>query len=284
MAALSPLPDAPALVLEAGGRRTLVVADLHVGLEWELGESGVHLPSGTARMRDALLECLEASAAEDVLILGDVKHNVPRTSGQEYRELPGLVAELSRRARVQVVPGNHDGCLERIVTDDVTYCPPGGVTVGEVGLLHGHTWPDGALTECKTLVCAHSHPTVRLADEVGYVRTERAWLRAPLRAERLRERYPGLHEDAVPRELVVLPAFNPRCGGLAVNREPALLGPLFARGAADLERARAFLLDGTYLGEVRGLREKSAEPGEHDGGRGPPGNAETDEWGDRGHG
>ena len=50
-----------------------------------------------------------------------------------------------------------------------------------------------------------------------------------------------------------MPAFNPLCGGLALN-EPAedMRGPLLAM--ADMERARLYLLDGTDLGQLARIR------------------------------
>jgi len=254
---LSPLSGEPVLELIHGEKRTLVVADLHIGLEWGLQESGIHIPSGTAELANALLGCLKKSGAEELLFIGDLKHNVPRASGQEYRELPAFISEFTGRARVNVIPGNHDGGIKNVLgaEADVVIHPVSGIVMDGVGFLHGHTWPGEPLLRCGTIVCAHNHPKVRLTDEVGHAVTERVWLRSPLAAQPLVERYPDLRVGDVPRELIVMPAFNPRCGGMVVNEEPVLIGPLFANGIADLERTRVYMLDGTYLGEVRALRE-----------------------------
>ena len=47
-----------------------------------------------------------------------------------------------------------------------------------------------------------------------------------------------------------MPAFNPLCGGTAVNAE-GLLGPM--RNIIDISRAQVYLLDGTYLGVIKDL-------------------------------
>ncbi len=53
-----------------------------------------------------------------------------------------------------------------------------------------------------------------------------------------------------------MPAFNELVGGIAFNEASyeTLLGPLFSNRAISLEKAQAYLLDGTYLGTVEQLR------------------------------
>jgi metallophosphoesterase superfamily enzyme len=203
-----------------------------------------------------LLGCLESSGAENVLIIGDLKHNVPLTSGQEFREIPEFISQISNRSHVEIVPGNHDGGIENLLKKEknVVVHATGGTVIGGIGFFHGHSWPGESLLLCDTMVCAHNHPTVRLEDEIGHVRTERVWLRAPVDLELLAKKYPGVKDFDRELELIVMPAFNRRCGGLAVNREPSLIGPMFNNGIADLGHSRVFMLDGTYLGEVHAMR------------------------------
>jgi metallophosphoesterase superfamily enzyme len=51
-----------------------------------------------------------------------------------------------------------------------------------------------------------------------------------------------------------MPAFNPLCGGIAVNRDP-LLGPFGS--LIDVDNAEIYLLDGSSLGKVKDLKESS---------------------------
>jgi metallophosphoesterase superfamily enzyme len=55
-------------------------------------------------------------------------------------------------------------------------------------------------------------------------------------------------------QILVMPAFNPLCGGIAVNRDP-LLGPF--RSLMDIDNAEIYLLDGSSLGKVKDLKESS---------------------------
>jgi len=56
--------------------------------------------------------------------------------------------------------------------------------------------------------------------------------------------------------MVLMPAFNDLLGGLPVNAEApkSLLGPLLRTGAVKIDGFEAYLLDGTFLGDVNLLR------------------------------
>jgi len=100
------------------------------------------------------------------------------------------------------------------------------------------------------MIAAHLHPAVRLKDPLGNSQSYPVWARAPIKREAIEEHY-GFASSG---EVIIMPAFNPLCGGLALN-EPAedMRGPLLAM--ADMERARLYLLDGTDLGLLADIKE-----------------------------
>src|SRR5256885_8173239 len=65
----------------------LVVADLHIGLEEELREKGVHIPSRAEAMGRKLAEIASRRGASRIIILGDVKHLVPKMASRERRDV-----------------------------------------------------------------------------------------------------------------------------------------------------------------------------------------------------
>jgi hypothetical protein len=71
----------------------------------------------------------------------------------------------------------------------------------------------------------------------------RVWVRAPVIKERLLERYDKVSMG----ELLVMPAFNDLCGGMAVN---VYKGKSLISDFIRLKDARAYLLDGTDLGHI----------------------------------
>jgi metallophosphoesterase superfamily enzyme len=187
-------------------------------------------------------------------------HSIGEPGGAERGELEVLFESFPADLSVTVVKGNHDGRIETWLADGddieaaVDVVPGEGIALGDVGVCHGHTWPSATALESDVLCLGHEHPCVRLVDEVGGSRVERAWLRGRLDPApfRDREEYEGvswLEGDAEPPRVVVLPAFNDLVGGTWVNvAEQGFLAPFFPDGVSGGE---AYLLDGTRLGDYQ---------------------------------
>jgi len=246
-------------MIKSARERSLVVADLHLGIEGELASKGVSLPSQIPKVKERLLELIKRRRPDRLIFLGDVKHNVPIASWQEWRELPGFFEELAKLVRVEIIRGNHDGGLEGMVPRGVKIHGARGIVLGKrkrVGLMHGHTWPSPEVLNTKLLASAHNHPAVEFRDELGGRTIEPVWLRAKLDASKFPRRLQEQIEGEPP-ELLVMPAFSELVGGAAVNRgiPKELIGPMFKSGAVKLDEAEAYLLDGTFLGKVCDLRK-----------------------------
>lgn len=243
-----PVFDAPLLLVQ-GEERVLVAADLHLGLEHELWLGGVSIPSQTEKILASLLGFLEEIKPDRLLLLGDIKHNVPRTSWQEKREIPEFLRRLCDRVAVEIVPGNHDSNLADMAPQGVRMRSSSGFVLDGVGYFHGHTWPEERVLRAKSLVTGHLHPAIRLFDPLGRSFSRPVWAKARLSSCAVEEHY-GFSNDC---EIVVAPAFNGLCGGLPLN-EPVeeMRGPLLAM--ADWERARLYLLDGTDLGTLEEIK------------------------------
>jgi len=259
-----------------GEEAVMVVADVHLGFELELMESGINIPSQTGRLAESLTRLVEEHGPDRLIILGDLKHNVPTVSLQERMDVPEFLERLSRMLPVEVVVGNHDGMLDMLAPPSVSIRPSRGVVLsdgdGRVGLFHGHSWPGPELLSSDVLVMAHIHPTVAFKTRFGFSLFERVWLRCVCDGRRLARaylEYRGVKPGSDPRKtlserfgvdvgnprLVVMPAFNSSLGGAPVNRRvDRQLSPMLRSGALRLERCEAYLLDGTYLGDVRHLR------------------------------
>jgi putative SbcD/Mre11-related phosphoesterase len=241
---LEPVPGEPAAVADCGPERALVVADYHAGLEVGLRDDGVEIRSREAERREEVLDLLAETDADRLVLLGDVGDGIGEPKGPERSEMEALVEAVTERVPATLTKGNHDGDVE-VVTDGFTSIEVAdgpGVRIGDVGFCHGHTWPAENVLAAPTLCTAHEHPLVRLEDEVGGTRTERAWLRGRLDPEG----FPDY--ERVGERMVVCPAFNALSGGTVVNGEDPFLSPFLPDGLADGE---LFLLDGTRLGDYR---------------------------------
>ena len=247
---VEPIPDVPAATIESDGERLLVLGDYHAGIEAGLRYEGVELRSAAASRRERLLSGIDRTRPDRLVILGDLGHAVGSPFEAEREELAALFDSLD--VPTTLVKGNHDGDLEPVFADldaDVSVTPGHGTTIGDVGFAHGHTWPAPAVLESAVVCLAHEHPVVRLEDEVGGRRVERAWLRGSLASEGFEGAYDRPLD--VDGDLVVFPAFNDRSGGTWVNVEgQSFLAPFLPDGIRDAE---AFLLDGTRLGRYRAV-------------------------------
>lgn len=256
---VSPVNDAPALMVRTGGERALVITDLHLGAEGELASRGVSLPSQIPRVKEKIVGLIEKKKPKRLIMLGDVKHNVPFTSWQEWRELPKFFADLSKIVRVEIVRGNHDGDLEGLVPEGVVIHGVKGMILGKkkrIGLVHGHAWPAPELFDTEVLVAGHNHPAIEFRDRLGGRIIEPVWVNADLKKPKLPKKIQAAMKGDPPK-LIVVPAFGVLVGGASVNRRmpQELIGPLFKSGAVDLKNAQVYLLDGTFLGRVSDLKK-----------------------------
>lgn len=226
------IQDKPALLI----KDNLVVADLHNGIEFELFKKGANVPSQTQKKLDRLKEIIKETKPKKLIILGDLKHNVPVTSRQEQEEVPVFLQELLELVpKIIITKGNHDGNIEMLV--------PLGVEVtdefieNDVGYFHGHKKPTEDLLKQDLIVCAHTHPSIMLKDIRGNI--QQAWVETTVKDSHT--------------QVLVVPAFDDSARGSAVNNtEP--IGP-FLKKMIDLDNADVYLLDGSYLGSVSELKE-----------------------------
>ncbi len=239
---LEPVPDAPALVMK-GDETWLCVADLHLGIEVQLRHAGFNIPSQAPKMLSSLVAL--RTFADNLLILGDLKHRIPSVSYREDREIPPILEKLvDRYKQVVIVAGNHDGGLDSILPTGVRAVSGAGIRIEDAGAFHGHIWPSQEVMGGDTLVMGHIHPSVVLEDSLGTKSNEKCWLRGKLKPKAVLEKY-----RHCPSELVIVPAFNPLLTGTPVNSTTgSKFGPLFRNDLVDAGHLQAYLLDGTNLG------------------------------------
>ncbi|RQG91095.1 metallophosphoesterase [Natrarchaeobius halalkaliphilus] len=278
---VEPVPGEPAATALVSNERILLIADYHAGYEAGLRyERGVDVPSHASDRRERLLALLQRTNPDRLVVLGDLMHSIGDPGGAERGELEILFESFPAALDVTVVKGNHDGVIEtwlggtgvdEIDDDDrgietgessgtdarafsrTAIVPGSGVAFDGLGVCHGHSWPAPAALESDVLCLGHEHPCVRLEDELGGSRTERAWLRGRIDPTPFRDRpeYEGVSwlETGATPEVVVVPAFNDLVGGTWVNVSGrSFLSPFLPDGLDDGE---AYLLDGTRLGSYR---------------------------------
>lgn len=257
-----PILEEPALIVR-NTETALVIADIHLGIEWDLYRSGINLPSRIKARLDRVLGYIQTYSPDRIVLLGDVKHNVPQISWQEKDEIPHFLETLAEYAHVDILPGNHDGRIEFLFSGqkDIKVHSVRGEVIDGTGYFHGHTWPAPELLGASHVITAHNHPTVRFTDTFGYSIVEPAWIKTRFNVETLKARFGNLDfengKDWADPEVFIMPAFNELCGGVPFNEstQEDLLGPVFSSGGIELENAEVYLLDGTRLGLLKNIRK-----------------------------
>ncbi len=213
-------------------RRTLALADLHLGFEEALHRDGALVPRGhLATIQDRLqgiadaLGMSQARPWDRVLVNGDLRHQFgPFTSG-EWTHIRGLLGQISEWAEhVVLVQGNHDGNLDVLTGEFENVRVETTCQVGPTLFLHGDTEPASIPADVETLAIGHDHPAVRLRDPVtGRMELFKCFLH-------------GRYHD---RGLLVMPAFNPWTAGSDLTQERPL-SPIL--NAVDLEAMTVYLI------------------------------------------
>ena len=244
-----------AALLVDGDRRLLVIADLHIGIEFEFHESGITLPSQTPSLIQRTRSLLDDLEPDVLLLLGDVKNTVDRVSRQEMEEVPRYLRAL-QDVEVHIVIGNHDSLLTNLLPPDVMVHDARGVVMEGVGFFHGHTYPSPEVASAEVMVLGHQHPSLAFRDDLGTRMVEPCWVRAPPHPAPFLKRY-GFPPAG---EVIVMPAFSEYGQGSPVNEGEEFLGPFLKGGFADMDNAEIYLLDGVHLGKLSDLRALAGRP------------------------
>ncbi|MEW5955658.1 MAG: hypothetical protein AB1626_03945 [Candidatus Micrarchaeota archaeon] len=238
--------------------KTLLVADLHLGIEFELRRKGVRMPLQWKATAEEISALMTTTRSSELLVLGDAKHDIYGLELKEKQMMRSFFHEIleSGCKKIVVAKGNHDGQLQELAAEGlIEMIGPQGALVSlggkKYGLCHGHAWPAPELAKAPLLLLAHDHPLIELNDALGFRWSERAWILGKTRK---------CISYAASQQAIVFPAFNTLSGGLAFNARPCkeLLGPLFENECFDLENAEARLLSGMPLGKIRALRKHAA--------------------------
>ncbi|QZA88909.1 metallophosphoesterase [Salinarchaeum sp. IM2453] len=246
---VEPVAGEPAAIADVDGSQKLIIADYHAGVEVALrNETGVEVDSHAADRRDRLLSLVEQTNPDQLIVLGDLMHSIGDPGGAERGELEVLFESLPESLDVFLAKGNHDGAIESWIPD-IEITPTAGEKIGNLGIMHGHTWPSQSVLSSEIICMGHEHPVVRLEDTVGGSEIRRAWIRGTLIEDPFARR--GKINNWRGPELIICPAFNELVGGTWINEgQDDFLAPFLPDG---LPAGDAFLLDGTYLGDYRSI-------------------------------
>ncbi|MBI1971942.1 MAG: metallophosphoesterase [Candidatus Aenigmarchaeota archaeon] len=232
--------------------KTLVIADLHIGVEYELYKNGIRIPKQTENLLARIKKLIKTTRANRLVLLGDLKHFIPYLSPQEMREIPKLLEELSKLIKIDIVPGNHDGELKKFISPGIEFHDTAGFCIDNVYFNHGHSWPNKDILNSDYLIIGHLHPCIEFKDKIGFRFVEQAWIRLNMDKRRLLRRYRSAETDRKVKvlKIIIIPAFNRFVGGRAFDPKGSY-APVIR--LADARSAEAYMLDGTGVGRPTGF-------------------------------
>ena len=90
----------------------LVIADLHIGYEGELLKRGYSVPKLIDIFLKDIRRLKDKTNTSRLIILGDVKHKIPRITIEEKYDIPFFFRKLSEMFdEIIITKGNHDGYI-----------------------------------------------------------------------------------------------------------------------------------------------------------------------------
>ncbi len=250
--------DDAAIVLESGGKKYLIVSDLHLGYEVELAREGIHFPNQLPNILERLLKLLENHRVDALMLLGDVKHRVAGVSWRESRQVVDLLQAVKGMVgEVIITPGNHDAGIMSLAGEMARVVSGRGIGIGEAWMLHGHCWPPPQAADAKIIIIGHTHPVISLARGPGSRRKVFLVMKAPRSrvVKMLSSKMGGASAAGLRGQvtLLVMPHFNNALQGVELSQLLSggrSVSPLLRSGVFGLSDASVLMLDGSRLGSV----------------------------------
>jgi len=231
------LVNKPALIYN----KNLVVSDLHIDNN-NNDTSLNHLFYN--KIADEINSMFKRYKCKRLIILGDVKENIT--------SVPLSVTHFFGRLKINnvtIVKGNHDGNIEKLC-DDFGYelCPSTGCVIDNVGLAHGHCWPDKNLMKQTFFIMGHIHPSITFTDKFNKHYKIPVWIKG--KVDPLNKKY-NVNPDL---KLIIMPEFNPLLG-YNFNNNSLSLSPILKNNVFKLNLCYIYNLNGNLLGKLTDFLE-----------------------------
>lgn len=205
----------------------LIVADLHLGLEYELWRKGIRVPFLSDNIKGRLLNIIEKTKAKVLIINGDFKHDYLGFTEKNKEKLKKFVKELEDIVEILFVKGNHDSRIEEIVNNVEKK-----IDLGRYLITHGHISIEEDEIRRKHIILGHEHSSI----EINTIKIP-CWL-------------------VLEKKITVMPAFNEFSSGDGFKK---VLSPVLKK--IDISEADIYTLDAKYLGKLKEILGEPYESG-----------------------
>jgi uncharacterized protein len=244
-----PLHPEPVLLIDGNldkqYRRFIVAADLHIGSETNGLVNGITLSAKVLiqNINNRFLKLAETMKADGIILLGDLKSSVSGITRLERDIIHAVLTSLSQHAEVYLIPGNHDSFMNYIVPNNINLISSGGMVLGDILLIHGHTMPSIVRSSVKKIIMGHIHPIFLKPNNI--VNGQRIWVYMKARKQAVFSDSDGL------LELIILPSFYNGPSPLRYNiwkSMPPVLERVIRNHA--LEEMLLLTLDGSIIADL----------------------------------
>ena len=235
------VPEYPAFVIE-GERKSLVLTDLHIGFENEFGRKKIVLGKNKTILEtvDVVNKIIKLESPDTLILLGDIKSSIQNISTNEWNDIPYFFKNIEQNLETILVPGNHDGNIDKLITNNVSLTSPNGVVIDDVLLTHGHAMPTSNFSYVSKIVMGHVHPVFFETDSL--LNGQRVWITMKIQKEQIFSNSNGVIE------ITIVPSFNKFFYSSQKKFYKKSISPIIHK-INDVISARILTLDGTIIGD-----------------------------------
>lgn len=209
----------PALYIEKID--SVVISDLHLGLESLMAKSGTLVPKFQLKeMKEDLEKIIDETDADRLIVCGDIKHDFSETTWGEREEIQELIDFLTKKIdEIFLVKGNHDNYIIYATEDYEEVKLDEKFIIDEFCFMHGDKL-DSSIEKhsAKYLIIGHEHPAITMKDQIGVSEKIPCFLYGPMKND---------------MKLIVMPAFSKFASGSQVNliSESDFMSPVIRKQA-----------------------------------------------------
>ena len=234
------VPSKPALVLE-GTKKSLVITDLHIGFENSMTSNEIFMGKNSTinETIQELSEIIDAETPDSVILLGDIKSSIKSISRNEWDEVPEFFEKIREKCDVTLVPGNHDGNIQRLVPDNISMISSTGMVEENILLTHGHTMPSENFSHVNKIIMGHVHPVFFQEDSV--INGQRVWISIKTEKEKI---FPNKTGEL---EIIIIPSFNKYFYATHRKKNKKSISPIIDK-IQTISSAKIVTLDGAIIG------------------------------------
>jgi hypothetical protein len=234
------IPSKPALILE-GKKKNLIVTDIHIGFENSLASNEIFIGKNSTinETIQELSEIIDAENPDSVILLGDIKSSIKNITRNEWDEVPLFFKKIKQKCDVILIPGNHDGNIQKLVPEDITMISSIGMVEENVLFTHGHTMPSENFSHVEKIIMGHIHPVFFQEDSI--MNGQRVWISLKTEKKKI---FPSTSGEL---EIIIVPSFNRYFYATHKRTYKKSTSPIIER--LEILSAKIVSLDGIILGD-----------------------------------